>query len=189
MLIKRPQLEAIVRGEITLAFRRQRRPTVKAGGTLKTALGVLAIDEVDKVSMQSITAAQAKKAGYASKAELIDLLKTTEGSVYRIALRYQGEDPRIALRKKAKLSAAEREEIANKLAGYDKRSKSGAWTKKVLRSIQKKPGTFSGDLAAALGYEKAWFKGNVRKLKALGLTESLEVGYRLSLRGKAFLKA
>ena len=31
------------------------------------------------------------------------------------------------------------------------------------------------------------FKLNVRKLKALGLTESLEVGYRLSPRGKSLL--
>jgi len=43
-------------------------------------------------------------------------------------------------------------------------------------------------LAAELGYETAWFKNNVRKLKALGLTESLEVGYRLSPRGRAFLE-
>ena len=31
------------------------------------------------------------------------------------------------------------------------------------------------------------FKRDVRKLKALGLTESLEVGYRLSPRGRAWL--
>ncbi len=37
-------------------------------------------------------------------------------------------------------------------------------------------------------HETAWFKTNVRKLKALGLTESLEVGYRLSPRGRAFLE-
>ena len=33
------------------------------------------------------------------------------------------------------------------------------------------------------------FKPLVRKLKALGLTESLEVGYRLSPRGAAVLAA
>ena len=32
------------------------------------------------------------------------------------------------------------------------------------------------------------FKMNVRKLKGLGLTESLKVGYRLSPRGEAFLQ-
>jgi hypothetical protein len=36
--------------------------------------------------------------------------------------------------------------------------------------------------------EKAPFKANVRKLKGLGLTESLEIGYRLSPRGRAVLR-
>jgi hypothetical protein len=35
--------------------------------------------------------------------------------------------------------------------------------------------------------ERAPFKLDVRKLKRLGLTESLEVGYRLSPRGRAFI--
>jgi len=37
------------------------------------------------------------------------------------------------------------------------------------------------------GQDKISFKLNVRKLKTLGLTESLEVGYRLSPRGIALL--
>lgn len=37
--------------------------------------------------------------------------------------------------------------------------------------------------------EQRPFKANVRKLKELGLTESLEVGYRLSARGRALLDA
>ncbi|HEU4546515.1 MAG TPA: hypothetical protein VFR88_09515, partial [Microlunatus sp.] len=45
------------------------------------------------------------------------------------------------------------------------------------------------DLAAELGRERDDWKRDVRKLKALGLTESLEVGYRLSPRGRAFLAA
>lgn len=39
-----------------------------------------------------------------------------------------------------------------------------------------------------LGVDKEWFKLNVRKLKNLGLTESLETGYRISPRGRALLK-
>jgi predicted transcriptional regulator len=39
-----------------------------------------------------------------------------------------------------------------------------------------------------LEVDKVRFKANVRKLKALGLTESLEVGYRLSPRGEAVLR-
>ena len=33
------------------------------------------------------------------------------------------------------------------------------------------------------------FKADVRKLKELGLTESLATGYRLSTRGHAYLRA
>jgi hypothetical protein len=43
------------------------------------------------------------------------------------------------------------------------------------------------DLAAGLGRETLPFKADVRKLKELGLTESLLVGYRLSPRGRAYL--
>ena len=39
----------------------------------------------------------------------------------------------------------------------------------------------------AVGRDTLAFKANVRKLKGLGLTESLAVGYRLSPRGVAVL--
>ena len=44
------------------------------------------------------------------------------------------------------------------------------------------------DLAARVGLDVPRFKRRVRQLKGLGLTISLDVGYRLSPRGKAFLK-
>jgi hypothetical protein len=45
------------------------------------------------------------------------------------------------------------------------------------------------DLAAARGEETQAFKLDVRKLKALGLTKSLLVGYRISPRGRTVLTA
>jgi hypothetical protein len=45
----------------------------------------------------------------------------------------------------------------------------------------------AGDLADDLGRERLDVKLDVRKLKALGLTISLGVGYRLSPRGEAYL--
>ena len=42
--------------------------------------------------------------------------------------------------------------------------------------------------AAGFGRETLPFKTDVRKLKNLGLTDSLEVGYRLSPRGRAYLE-
>jgi hypothetical protein len=61
------------------------------------------------------------------------------------------------------------------------------WTIATLRLIGDRPGVRAGDLAAAAGRERHPFKTDVRKLKELGLTESLEVGYRLSSRGRALL--
>ena len=188
MLIKRAQLDAILRGEMTLAFRRWKRPTVKSGGTLKTVVGVLAIDSVDRVTMQSITDKDARRAGFDHRDTLIAELRKRDGSVYRVALRHVGDDPRIALRNKAAITAAERAEIRKKLDSFDKFSKRGSWTDRVLRCLAKNPAVRAGDLATGLGYETPWFKTNVRKLKALGLTESLEVGYQLSPRGRAFLE-
>ena len=186
MLLRRAQLDAIVRGEVTLAFRRWKRATVKPGGTLKTAVGVIAIDSIERVTMSSISAADARAAGFERRADLIDELKRREGSVDRIALHFAGADPRVALRKKSRLSTAERTEIREKLESYDGHSRRGPWTARVLKCIAKNPSTLAAELASELGHEKAWFKTNVRKLKSLGLTESLKVGYRLSPRGKAF---
>ena len=45
----------------------------------------------------------------------------------------------------------------------------------------------AGCMAHRINMERQAFKINVRKLKELGLTESLEVGYRLSPLGEAFL--
>jgi len=42
-------------------------------------------------------------------------------------------------------------------------------------------------LAESVGRERDPFKIDVRKLKRLGLTQSFEVGYELSPRGRAFL--
>jgi hypothetical protein len=43
-------------------------------------------------------------------------------------------------------------------------------------------------LAKQMGQSTEIVKRNVRKLKELGLTESLEIGYRLSARGQRWLE-
>ena len=93
MLINRAVLDRIRAGEIDLQFRRWRRPTVKPGGSLRTAIGMLAIDTVDKVGLRAITPADARRAGYPSRAALVrDLSRRPEGDVYRIGLRFGGAD-------------------------------------------------------------------------------------------------
>ena len=57
----------------------------------------------------------------------------------------------------------------------------------MLRLIAENPGVRAPDLAASLGRETLPFKRDVRKLKELGLTHSLPVGYEISHRGRAYL--
>ena len=57
MLFRQETLRGIEAGEVTLAFRRWRHPTVRAGGTLRTRAGVLAIESVEPVEEDSISEA------------------------------------------------------------------------------------------------------------------------------------
>lgn len=189
MLIKGAVLARVKTGEITLQFRRWTRPTVKAGGQLRTQIGVLNIESVEKTARSAITPAEARRAGYDSAAAVLaDLDGRAEGDIYRIAIKTDGADPRMALRAKATLSAEEHAALTAKLDRMDAASRAGPWTRATLSAIAKHPGKRAPDLAAAFERETLAFKRDVRKLKELGLTESLEVGYRLSPRGAAFLK-
>jgi hypothetical protein len=188
MLFRQDVLRRIAEGEVTLAFRRWRRPTVKAGGTLRTRVGVLAIDSVEPVDEDGVTDADARRAGASDRAALLAGLRS-DGTLYRVEFRLAGPDPRIALRERSHISPEERAEIDARLARVDAASRHGPWTATVLGLIAEQPGTRAPDLAASLGRETAPFKADVRKLKELGLTESLLVGYRLSPRGRAYLSA
>ena len=185
MLFRQDVLRRIAEGEVTLAFRRWKRPTVKAGGTLRTAVGVLAIHSVEPVDERDVTDEDVRRAGAADRDALL-----TEGpperGLYRIEFSLAGPDPRVALRERSRISPTERAEIDARLARLDAASRHGPWTAAVLGLIADRPATRAPDLASSLGRETALFKADVRKLKELGLTESLERGYRLSPRGRAY---
>jgi hypothetical protein len=190
MLIAQQTLRQIVDGEVTLAFRRWKRPSVKAGGRLRTSVGELRIVSVQPVAEDEITDADARRAGAASRADLIKRwARKTQGEIYRIELVYAGPDPRVALRADAELSAADVAAIAERLDALDRRSQHGPWTRATLEAIEQQPETLAAELAAQFNRPKLAFKADVRKLKELGLTESLRPGYRLSPRGRAFLAA
>jgi hypothetical protein len=189
MIFRQRFLDGIRDGSVTLAFRRWRRPSVRAGGTLLTAVGQLEIVSVDEVATTRISHAEARRAGYASRDDLlIELNGRTEGTVYRVALGALRPDPRVALRESATLADAERREISRRLQRLDSGAPDGAWMRRTLEIIRDHPGRRAADLSQIVGMEKLPFKLNVRKLKALGLTESLETGYRLSPRGLVFMK-
>jgi hypothetical protein len=191
MLIKNVILDDIKAGRISLIFRRWKRPGVKAGGTQMTQRGVLAIDSVDVVTERKITDEDAIAAGFESKKELLaQLIERDEPTeIYRIAVRFAGEDPRKELRQNADLSPDEIAEIIAKLRKLDAGSKRGNWTQMYLQMIHDQPNTHAAILAEQIGLDIPHFKPWVRKLKALGLTESLRPGYRLSPRGEKVLAA
>ncbi|HET6834154.1 MAG TPA: hypothetical protein VFH30_09805 [Acidimicrobiales bacterium] len=175
-------------GSVELAFRRWRRAGVKAGGTQLTPTGVLAIDAVDAVDLGDITPDDALRAGYRDRAELLaELERHPDGTLYRIAFHHAGADPRVALRQAADVPDDELARVRARLARLDRSSRHGPWTEAVLRLIAARPAVRAADLAASQGRETQPFKTDVRKLKQLGLTESLDVGYRLSPRGRTVL--
>ncbi|MGE3467330.1 MAG: ASCH domain-containing protein [Pyrinomonadaceae bacterium] len=189
MLIKNVILDRIKADEITVIFRRWKKAGVKAGGTQMTQKGVLAIDSVDVVTEKQITEKDAKAAGFASKKDLLADLYDRDEDIYRIGVRWVGEDPRKALRQQTDLNEDDLADILAKLQKLDAGSKRGPWTRVYLQMIHDQPNTHAAVLAESIGLDIPRFKPWVRKLKALGLTESLRPGYRLSPRGEKILEA
>jgi hypothetical protein len=188
MLFPQDLWSGLADGSVTVAFRRWRRATVKAGGTLQTPVGVLAIDRVDIVDRGDITTADAARAGHASVREVLDSLRDGPGrDLYRVEFHYAGTDPRRALRVDVALDDDDVAALRTRLERLDARSTDGPWTRQVLDLIAEHPEVRAADLAARTGQETLRFKRRVRRLKELGLTESLDVGYRLSPRGRAAL--
>jgi len=184
MLFRRDILDGIAEGRVTLAFRRWRRAPPADGASLRSPVGVLRLDQVTVVDEGDITPEDVRRTGM-SVAELRASI-AGEGTLLRIELRLAGEDPRIALRERPP-DHAELEVIVGRLAKIDATS-STPWTTRYLQLIAGQPGIVSRVLAPQVDAEVQPFKRRVRQLKELGLTESLEVGYRLSPRGRAVLE-
>ena len=152
MLFNRRALDGIEAGEIDLAFRRWKRPTVKAGGTLRTRGGVLSIETVERTSERKITAADARRAGFDSRAELLRSLRQ-EGRLYRVEFRRRGDDPRVALRETAELSPEERADLDDRLERMDVR-RGEPWTRRLLELIAERPETLAADWRPPSGWRR-----------------------------------
>jgi hypothetical protein len=188
MLFEQRLWAGLADGTVTVTFRRWRWPRARAGARHRTPAGVLAIDAVTEVDPADLTEGDARAAGFGSLAELRrQLERRGDGLVYRVDFHHAGADPREALRQADDLPAEEVARLRGRLDRLDRAGPDGAWTIATLRLIGDRPGVRAADLAAAVGRERHPFKTDVRKLKELGLTESLEVGYRLSPRGRALL--
>jgi hypothetical protein len=189
MLMPMRFAEGVAAGTITLTFRRWKRLQVVVGHRYRTAAGRLEVEAVDVVDPARITAADARRAGFADADAVRRELRGDEDlPVYRIRFHAVHEpDERSVLAADAALDAATRAEIDRRLDRLDHASSHGPWTRAVLRTIAEQPGVRAPDLAPQFGRETQPFKLDVRKLKNLGLTISLRIGYRLSPRGEAYL--
>jgi hypothetical protein len=189
--------EGLVNGAVTVTFRRWDKPHVRVGGRYRChPIGVLEVDEVEKVVVKNITATDVQRAGFTTRDDLVQYIRTArkeddlddDTELYRVVLHHGGDGDRIELALEADLSEEDILTIQTKLEKMDAAPKE-PWTKKTLAIIEKHPRIAASQLAVKLGRETAPFKVDVRRLKKLGLTQSFEVGYEISPRGRAYLDA
>ena len=184
----------ILSGEVGLTYRRWHKPHVRVGGRYRChPIGVLEVDALSLVGVGDIGDDDARLSGFSSRDELLAYLATGPAgplvageAIYRIAFHHGGDGDRVEVALDADLGPGDVAAIAEKLERLDAR---GAWTATTLALIEERPRVAASQLAASLGRETAPFKVDVRKLKRLGLTQSFEVGYELSPRGRAYLAA
>ncbi|MDQ4037870.1 MAG: hypothetical protein M3313_05880 [Actinomycetota bacterium] len=190
MLFGPEERPGVLAGQLRLVHRRWRTARVYSGRTYRTNVGRIVIDEVQQLPSAAITDADAIRAGKADADAVGAALRGPEQwPVFRIAFHLALDpDPREQLADRGDPDATELADLHARLTRLDKASPSGPWTRTTLETIAARPATRAADLAASLRRETAAFKLDVRKLKNLGLTRSLEVGYRLAPRGAAYLR-
>ena len=189
MLFTAATLRGLTEGRVSCTYRRWEVVRPKVGSRFTTSAGVVEVTSITRADEPQLTERDAAEAGFYSVAELIKWCSAKgNGDLYRIGIALAGPDPRIELRRTDNLDAADIAMLNAKLDRMD-RAADQAWTRSTLRQISRLPGVVSTELAAEVGEERRAYKLRVRRLKALGLTESLERGYRLSPRGQAYLAA
>ena len=189
MLFTAATLRGLTEGRVSCTYRRWEVVRPKVGSRFTTSAGVIQVTSITRAEEQQLTERDAAEAGFDSVAELIKWCRAKgNGDLYRIGIALAGPDPRIELRRTDNLDPADIATLNAKLDRMDHAAEQ-PWTRSTLRQISRLPGVVSTELAAEVGEERRAYKLRVRRLKALGLTESLERGYRLSPRGQAYLAA
>ncbi|GAB2640773.1 hypothetical protein [Nocardia goodfellowii] len=187
MILSDRVARAIAAGEVVQVFRPWSVPRVRVGSTLHTSAGIVQIVSVEAIDPQRISDTDARKAGEPSAHAVRASCRGDQTDpVFRITVRFLGPDERVELRSRADLSQRDIDEIRTALSRLDRASRRGPWTADILDVVARNPGHRAADLAELMGRDKESFKLDVRKLKNLGLTHSLTVGYELSPRGAEY---
>jgi hypothetical protein len=188
VLLNRDTAEGIANGSITLVLRRWDAPRAKVGGTQRTVAGTIRVDDItEHPGGYRVTAAQARAAGYPdAETAQKELDRRPARHTYVIAVSYMAPDERPELASDDRLTDADVSAISARLDRWDAATE--PWTRQYLKMIGENEAVRAPDLAARVGLDVPRFKRRVRQLKGLGLTISLDVGYRLSPRGRAYLR-
>lgn len=180
----------VVAGEITVTFRLWKSGKVKAGKAYSTSIGTLQVESVDVLPAGLISKRDVRPSGCESITAIWELagehtntVVTPETLLYRVQFCYLGEADH-AQRTPPTTDLAQ---LAARLEKMDRLSRRGPWTLAMLRLIASAPQVPARRLAAELGWETLDFKAHVRRLKALGLTISHDVGYELSDLGRSYV--
>ncbi|MEP6623647.1 MAG: hypothetical protein ABJC79_04340 [Acidimicrobiia bacterium] len=182
---------AIADGSITVSFRLWTRPQAKVGGRYAVGAVVIEVDAIEMIPFHAVTDADVRNAG-ATDREALRKRAAHAGPIeddtllYRLDFHVAGER---TAPDTVPLDGAAVAQVIEKLDRMDARSKRGPWTQRVLEIIGDQPATVSTELAEQLDRARFEFKTDVRKLKALNLTESLLVGYQLTPLGRLVVTA
>jgi hypothetical protein len=187
--------EGLLAGTIRVTFRSWKKPLVKPGGRYRChPLGVLEVDRIERVRVGAITGADARLAGFDSLPALLEYLQQVRPGplrpgeeVYRVDLHHGGDGDRVPEALDAALTDEQLRDLVRRLEKMDGRARA-PWTWRTLRLIGRHPRVAASRLARRVGRETPPFKADVVKLKRLGLTQSFEVGYELSPRGRELLR-
>lgn len=185
----------LVEGSITLTFRQWDTPRVRPGGRYRChPIGVVEVDDLRRIRVGEISEEDSRRAGFESRCDLLSYLGQMKGEllddgreVFRVALHYGGDGDRVETAMQTDLSVDDVADIRARLGKLDAGSDK-PWTRRTLKLIESNPRVAASKLAAKVREETLPFKARVVKLKKLGLTQSFEVGYEISPRGRVYLE-
>ncbi len=189
MLWTNEQRRRILAGEMTTTIRAWQTPQVKAGKRYRFGdEHELIVSSVELTESGALSLADFVSAGFESREAFDAVLPKFANDrhdgpfhVVRFTLEPRHEPPPAA--------PADIGKLLVRLDKLDRLSEHGPWTRDALAIIAANPRVVSTELAGELGRERFAFKADVRKLKAMGLTRSHDVGYEVTGPGRAVLKA
>ena len=181
MQFTKPYKQAIAAGTLTRTYRRWKSPQAKVDGTYNIhPYGAILVTSISQLRLQDASIKDIQQSGFDSANAIAEHLKTSlNETVYCVHFRYIGTDA-VKQIDTGRLPTIELEAISIKLM---RMNKTKLWTHHALRLVRDQPAKRAADLAPILEMDLPTFKRNMRKLKNLGLTLSLETGYQITARG------